>query len=724
MKIDHPVISGIFITTLICLNIISRDFYPNPPFREIPDTSLINKRNYYLLLSSRKNPDMVIPLAHQSLKESEDINYTRGRADAFLVLGSAWFAKSFNNTDSSEYYSMQAYELYQELDYTLGKARACYYLSYIFSVKGDIQEAERYASLGLKFFEEAGDNRGVINSYNSLAYFAQHNKDFKKAVALIQQAIDVARSTADTIPLADATNSLGNIYRDMTLFSRAIDSYFEALRLWEAKGDSAGIAIAYGSIGLMYYHQEDWNKALEFCNKKLIISQIRNDLWEVSKTYNTIATTYNAKAEYDSALIFFREGLKLDYKMNYPSRIASGYNNIASTFLLLSQTDSAEFYIKKAMEIASGIKDPELVYYYVTLGNIQKSQGRQRSSLESLTKAYNMGKAQKLPFVVQDATLVLSELYSLIDREDLAYKYLKEHHQIKDSISNAAYLKQVTRLELQYDYDKKQKAAEYEHMKESIRHDNQIRQQRLIMSGLGILIVLVTLISFLILRHNKLRSRLAQIDLEQRLLRAQMNPHFIFNSLCAVQDLILAGKPQKANTFLTKIAKLMRNILENSREEFIPLEKEIETVRLYLDLQQLRFEKEFEYNIRLDEGLDPENISIPPMLTQPCVENSIEHGLLPLKEKGDLKISYSLSDGLIKLEVSDNGIGRKEAEIRSAENKNRKSVSTQVTRERLENFRKTMRQKNISYEITDLYEHDRAAGTKVVMMLPYKKIYA
>jgi LytS/YehU family sensor histidine kinase len=203
-----------------------------------------------------------------------------------------------------------------------------------------------------------------------------------------------------------------------------------------------------------------------------------------------------------------------------------------------------------------------------------------------------------------------------------------------------------------------------------------------------------------------------------------MNPHFIFNSLCAVQDFILAGKSQKANTFLTKIARLMRNILENSREEYIPLKKEIETVKLYLDLQQLRFENEFDYNIHLGEGLDPENISIPPMLTQPCVENSIEHGLIPMKEKGNIKISYSLSDGLMKLEVTDNGIGRKEAEVRTSVKKNKKSLSTQVTRERLENFRKTMRQKNISYEITDLYNNKQAAGTRVVMMLPYRKIYA
>jgi hypothetical protein len=718
------VITGIFITLLLHINILSRIFILSISFLEQDDTISVNKTNKNLFANARRNPDLVIPMARHILLESEKMNYQRGMADASLTLGLAWYTKYFNRDDSAEYYIMKAYDIYRNLDNSAGKARACFYLSYVYSIKGDLTEAERYAALSLNFFQEAGDNRGIINSYHNLAFLAQRQTEFKKAIALIKQAVDIARSTNDTLPLADVTNSMGNIYKDMALFNQAIDAYFEALRLWEIKGDSNGIAIANGSIGLMYYYQQDWIMALQYCFKTASIMKARNNIWELSKIYNTIASIYNAKNKNDSALIFQRKSLQLNHKMNYQQMIASSYNDIASTHLLLSQADSAHWYIIKALEIADKITDPEHVTYYITFGNILKSQGQTLQAQENLTKAYNMARKQKLPMVIQDVSLVLSDLYSSMNRKDLAYKYLKEHYQIKDSISNAAYLKQVTRMELQYDYDKKQKAADYERKKESIRHENQIRQQRRALAGLGILILLVALISFLTLRHISLRNRLTRIDLEQRLLRAQMNPHFIFNSLCAVQDFILAGKSQKANTFLTKIARLMRNILENSREEYIPLKKEIETVKLYLDLQQLRFENEFDYNIHLGEGLDPENISIPPMLTQPCVENSIEHGLIPMKEKGNIKISYSLSDGLMKLEVTDNGIGRKEAEVRTSVKKNKKSLSTQVTRERLENFRKTMRQKNISYEITDLYNNKQAAGTRVVMMLPYRKIYA
>jgi tetratricopeptide (TPR) repeat protein len=686
------------------------------------DTSIVNNLTRNALLNSRRVPDVAIMMAHQALSESRNINYQQGIADAYLVLGTAYLAK-YNPGDSALYYNQLAYNTYDKLDDYTGKARACYGLAYVFSFKGNLKESEKYSNLSLNFFEKTGEKRGMINSYSALSYLAKQQKDFSQAQMYIQKAIETASSIKDTLPLADAMNSLGNIYKDMALFKQATDSYFEALHLWELKGDSNGISIAFGSIGLMYYYQKEWNKALEYNFKKLPVSQASGDLWEVSKTFNTIAQIYNSKAEYDSALFFLRKGLCLNTEMNYPAGIASSCHNIASTLLLLSQPDSALWYIKRAVDIAKVINDPALVDYYITLGNVHRRKKEYQPALQNTLKAYEIGREQKLPMTISDASLLLSDIYSNIHRDDLAYRYLREHMQLRDSISNDEFLKQVTRMEIQYDFDKKQRAAEYAQMEERILNENKIKQKNLFLKGLIILLLLVALISFLYIRHNRLRSKYSRIDLEQRLLRAQMNPHFIFNSLCAVQDFILAGKPEKANTFLTKIARLMRNILENSREEFIPLEKEIETVKLYLDLQKLRFETGFDYSISLDDDIDPENISVPPMLTQPCVENSIEHGLLPLKEKGLLKIAYRFSNGLMMLEVTDNGVGRKKAADRASGN-NKKSVSTQVTAERLENFRKKLRQKNISYQITDLYDNDRAAGTKVVMMLPYKKIYA
>ncbi|MBG0857977.1 MAG: histidine kinase [Bacteroidales bacterium] len=691
--------------------------------QEQPDTTEINRQTRTASLNSRRNPDLSIMVARQALASSRNINYKLGMADAYLALGNAWLAK-YNPGDSALSNCLKALDLYSQLEDDMGMGRSYYALAYIYSFKSNLRESERYSLLCLEYFEKAGFKQGIISAYHVLSYLARQEKDLEKARDYIEKAIEAAGSINDTVLLADVTNTLGTIYSEMALFSQAIDSYFKALHLWEMKGDSSGMSIAYGSIGLAYYYQEDYNRALEFFKRHLVLSEKRKDLWELSKVCNNIALIYNSRSIFDSALIYQRRSLALNKQMNTVSGEASTSHNLASTFLYLHQFDSAYWYINRAMTLASKASIQVPPDYYVTLGNILRWRGRYQQASENALRAYSLAREKDMPHILLTASLLLSEIYAKTGHEDLAYRYLKEYTQLSDSISNDKFLKQVTRMEIQYDFDKKQKEAEFARMEERILNENKLRQQKQYVNGLLILIVLLSLISFLYIRHNRLRAQFTRIDLEQRLLRAQMNPHFIFNSLCAVQDFILAGKPQKANTFLTKIARLMRNILENSREEFIPLEKEIETVKLYLDIQQLRFENEFDYNISLDGTIDPENLSIPPMLTQPCVENSIEHGLLPLKEKGHLKVTFSISNGLMKLEVTDNGIGRKEATEKAAEKGARRSVSTKVTAERLENFRKTLRKKSISYEIIDLYDNDRAAGTKVVMMLPYKKIYA
>jgi tetratricopeptide (TPR) repeat protein len=715
---DRDLKGKIMVSLLLLLTVTAVSLFS----QELTDTSAIAKSTSDAYAIARRNPDIAIIMSHQSMFASRKLDYKKGIADASLALGMAYLAK-YNPGDSAFFYNAQALSLYEETEDRAGMGRACYGLSYVYSFRGDVPSSEQYANRALRCFEEAGDNRGIINTLNVLSYHARQRQDLEAAKGFLERAVATAREVRDNLPLADATNSLGNLYKEMALFSQAIDSYFEALELWEAKSDTAGMSIAYGSIGLAYFYQKDYDRALEFCRKHLLLSEKRSDLWEVSKICNTIAQVHNARGVSDSALVYLRKSLLLNRQMNYPTGEASSCYNIASTLLYMSQPDSAYWYMKQAMDLVTGTGTPVPPEYYVTLANIEQSLGKYSQAMANGTRAYSLGKEKGLPLTVSDASLLLSDLYFRTGRKDKAYEYLREHMLLRDSISNDEFLKQVTRMELQYNYDKKQEAAEYEMMQERLISENKIRQQRTLLTSLGVMFALAALFAMLYLRHTRLKSKYTQIDLEQRLLRAQMNPHFIFNSLCAIQDLIMTDKPQKANAFLTRIARLMRNILENSREEYVSLENEVETLKLYLEVQQLRFENGFEYKIEIDRQIDPENISIPPMLAQPCVENSIEHGLLPGRENGRINVSYRLRNGLIMLEVTDNGIGRqKAAEISTSVKK--QSISTKLTEKRLEHFRKILKEKQISYEITDLYEGGTATGTKVVMMLPYRKAFA
>lgn len=691
--------------------------------QERADTATINRMTGEAYLTSRSNPDLTIMQGHKLLSVSKNISYKRGIADASLALGMAYLAR-YNPGDSACFYNKQALTLYTEMNNNLGIARASYALAYVFSFKASFGESEKFSRQSLEYFEKAGDKRGMVNAYSALTYLARQENDLEKARSLVEQAIETARSINDTIPLADALNSLGNIYKEMALFNLAIECYFDALHLWEGKRDSTGLSIAYGSIALMYYYQKDYERAMLYNFKKLSVSESTGDLWEESKTLNNIAQIYDSREMYDSSLYYIRRGLKLNLRMNLPTGIAGAYHKMGNSLLLKSETDSAFYYVNRAIDIAREIDDPELMNYLVTLGKIYATKKDYSKSLQYATEAYRLADQQNLPMAIAQASALLSDLYSLMGQKDIAFDYLKRYYRINDSISNDQFLKQVTRLELEYEYDRKQKALEFSGMQERILHENKIKQQGLYLRGLLILVFLLGVITLLYFRHSRIRDQYARIDLEQRLLRAQMNPHFIFNSLCAIQSLILSGKPGIANAFLTKIASLMRNILENSREEYISLEKEIETLKLYLDVQQLRFETKFDYNFTVDNAIDPENFSVPPMLAQPCIENSIEHGLLHLKERGHLNISYTLKNDLLMLEVTDNGVGREQSATEPAKGIRKESISTKLTEKRLEYFRRILRKSNITYQIIDLYEGDEATGTSVVMMIPFRKIYA
>ena len=212
-------------------------------------------------------------------------------------------------------------------------------------------------------------------------------------------------------------------------------------------------------------------------------------------------------------------------------------------------------------------------------------------------------------------------------------------------------------------------------------------------------------------------------ELEQKALRLQMNPHFMFNSLNAIQNFVLANDTDKAVNYLAKFSHLMRMILANSTASLITLKDELRSLTYYMDLEKLRFDNKFDYVINRDSGIDEEFVEIPPMLFQPFVENAIIHGLVNSPRPGLLEISIArYSKGNLLCTIKDNGIGRERAvEIRNASGIKRQPKGMIITQERIEIFNK-QNQKNFSVKITDLKdEKGEPAGTMVEFIIQYKE---
>lgn len=221
-------------------------------------------------------------------------------------------------------------------------------------------------------------------------------------------------------------------------------------------------------------------------------------------------------------------------------------------------------------------------------------------------------------------------------------------------------------------------------------------------------------------REQRIVARHRAVELKQKLLRLQMNPHFIFNSLFAIQSYIYDHKTDEAGRYLSEFAHLIRLILSNSREEFIPLEKELETLKLYLHLQELRFEHKFDFHLEIDPEIAIELIAIPPMLAQPFIENALEHGFRGKPGRGSLRISFMLRDEKIRFEVADDGIGIKKAlEIKDNQKGGHESMAVKITRERLNMLNRNRREK-IILEILDVSLVDPGKqGTIVRFDIPF-----
>lgn len=233
--------------------------------------------------------------------------------------------------------------------------------------------------------------------------------------------------------------------------------------------------------------------------------------------------------------------------------------------------------------------------------------------------------------------------------------------------------------------------------------------------------LIITTIGFLINRyliiHEKREGELKRKikDVEMQILRSQMNPHFLFNSLNSINSFIVQQKTNEASGYLTTFSKLMRNILDNSRHSSISLFKEIETLELYLELESVRLDHKFDYEIKYDLNLDIYGIMFPPLILQPFVENSIWHGLHNKKGTGKLQLIFEDRDQSILVRIIDDGIGRTASALLKQKEVKHKSYGIDITIDRL----MMLNAKN-KFEIIDLYdENNLSKGTEVQLEIFY-----
>lgn len=676
--------------------------------------SLYNELSETYLLSS---PERAYLNAEKALVDAQAASDKEQEVYALNNIGLSWFYRS--NYEKTISYFNNALELARKNKLEKGEAISYNNIGLYHMNFADYELAIDALTNAVNKAISIKDNYWISEGYNNLGRVYYNKGEFKTAINTYKESERYALISNNDYQLASVYNNIGLIYDNLGAYETVLKYYEKALVHAEQLDDKFILSTLRINLGIVFSNLGDQSNAISYYNQALEELGETGEKRILASLYLNMGAAYNKKHEYSAAIEYYNKSLQIFESLGSRKGIANCLNWIGILYREIGDLKSSEEYLLKALQMHSEIDNVQgiisaklnLGNVYSRIGELQKAESFVR---EALLQANDINHRE----YVRDSYALLAEFAQQNQDYKKALEYTALYNSAKDSIFNEAKSHKIAELEIKYEVEKQQQELELlkqlnENQELEIRKNNYFLFGMISLLGAGIVIV------FLIFRHSRLIIRQKNIVLEQKLLRAQMNPHFIFNSLTAIQNFIYKSNQKEAGNFLSRFAKLVRLILENSREEYITLEKELQTLHYYLELQQLRFAGKIEYFINVDETIDTDSIMVPPMLTQPFIENAIEHGILPLQGTGDIRIDLQKGDGCIIFRVEDNGIGREQASrIRKADT--HKSLATTITSERLQLLNRNKGRK-IRLSIEDLKdESDQASGTRITFEIPLK----
>ena len=531
------------------------------------------------------------------------------------------------------------------------------------------------------------------------------------------------------IPQFEALNSksdvgkvLGNIgllYKRQTKYDMALEYYIQNLNIYKEINYREGLGSVFNNLGNLYYLQENLVTAETYY--QLALSNFRDfkNTKEIANAYCNLGAIEEQNKNFAKSLDFYSKSLHENSKIGNVLFNSKLLFNIGYLYHSQNILDSAAIYVKRAEKIRIQIGDKDgLVSAKLELARIAMSQNNTALAEKKLQEADQLAIENNMLRWRFEILSSLTDIYS--EKQDFKKAFLHQSQmiQVNDSLNKIFSNKRFSELSEAFESEKRQKELELLQQKSQIQH-LELGKKNAWLIILTIVMILGVVAIMVSLRINRLRADHKIMDLRQKVLLTQMNPHFLFNSLTAIQSFILDEKNKEANNYLSRLASLVRGILENSRKEFVSLRTELETLKDYIDLQKLRFENEINYEFELDPNIDQDQVLVPPMLAQPFVENALIHGMLRTNPNAQIQVKISLSKNmdLLRFQIKDNGVGIEETK-KNRENKNHQSIATSIAMDRVKiyNFKSS---KKMKFEILDLKHHDsNLQGTLVCYTIP------
>lgn len=554
----------------------------------------------------------------------------------------------------------------------------------LYSYRYDANDSLRYfTEIVLACSEAHDDVESHMEALSVLGVTYLRDNNYPKALAVFQLNLEEAKAANDSTVQAQVYVNLATAYTSMDSVRKAMSLLVASAKLFEAKEDSFMLAYVYTNVGILFGTIREREEQLSYSRKAFAMGG------GVVKNRHTLTLGANLAVNYlNSGIVDSAETLGLQVleisrelkNLKVQTQILAHLANIANR---KEEYDRAIGYCEEVLANEGKLKhDQTFASVYIYRGIALMSLERNAEAVESLEKGLMYAELENSLQRRELALRHLPKSYARSGQFEKAYETMVEFTEVSDSLSGEETVRILNDLETKYETEKKEQQLREANQQNQIAM-LKVKQRNIWIAVVVALGLLVAGTIFFVSRQKLLKEQ--QQTLENRLLslRVQMNPHFIFNALTAVQNYMLSGKDlREATKYLSNFAKVMRAFLEYNQDEQITLDKELNALDLYVGIQKLRFNNGFEFDVEVDDELVPEEVQVPPMILQPLIENAIEHGIRNLDD-GKISLKYFLEDDYLVMEVSDNGVGRK----RSAQNKRgaaeKTSLATKITEERI-----------------------------------------
>lgn len=537
--------------------------------------------------------------------------------------------------------------------------------------------------------------------------------DEQGGIAYAREALEISKKIHFPKGEGLANNSLGAYYLQVGDLEEALAYVLAAEKVYKSAGDlSANLLAVYNNLGIIYNRTGETQKAIGVYKDAILLAEKEGIAQSQAILYNNLGSAYDNLKQYDSALWAFEKVKEVSLKAGIQVGVMMANSNLGSVYYSLGELDESEEEYLKGLKIAEdGQFTRNVATILLGLADVYSGQSKLSASEDYYKRGLKIAEEiQALP-LIQDGYEGLALVQEKRGNLSGALQSFRRWQQARDSIYSQEKIQTLEELKARYESEKKEAeilalSQENEIQSLELAQKNQV----LIFGGVGML--LLASLGYSYFQRKKLKSEAQMAEIEQRFLRSQLNPHFIFNALSSIQNFMLKSEGKTASRYLGKFSKLMRQVLENSRLEFIPLEEEIRMLENYLEIQKILVQKDFEFRIECLGELDPTQVSIPPMFVQPFLENAIQHGLKD--SEGRIEVAFKLAGEYIEISVRDNGVGI----LATAQAKeNHRSLATSIIRERINNYNQKLKNR-IQLKMRDRSEQNEQ-GTEVQLLVPF-----